>query len=73
MALPDMNPVFSSNVDAVGYDDGTLFVRWKSGKVSSYKGVPADVAQKAANAWSVGTFVREEIIGSYAHEYVSGE
>ena len=73
MALPDMNPVFSSNVDAVGYDDGTLFVRWKSGKVSSYKGVPADVAQKAANAWSVGSFLREEVINQYDHKYVADE
>lgn len=69
MALPEMRPVFSSNVEEVGYADGTLFVTWKSGKTSAYKGVPSDVAEKAANAWSVGSFLREQVIGRYDHTY----
>ena len=73
MAIPDLREVTSSNVDAVGYDNGTLFVRWKSGKLSSYSGVPPDVAERAANSWSVGTFVRESVIGRYEHRYVSDE
>lgn len=70
MPLPEMKSVFSSHVESVGYRDGTLFVTWLSGKTSSYKGVPPDVAEKAANNWSVGEFIRNEIKPNFPHEYV---
>jgi hypothetical protein len=68
-----MIQVTSSNVDSLGFSDGTLYVKWKSGRFSSYAGVPADVAEKAAKSWSVGTFVRENIVGQYSHRYVADE
>jgi hypothetical protein len=70
MPVPDLKPVFSSNIEAVGYDNGTLYVKWNSGKISSYAGVPQDVAEKASNSWSVGSFIRQEIIPAYSHSYV---
>ena len=65
--------VYSSNVNRVGYDDEsqTLLVEWaKGGRMSSYQGVPADVAGDAAKAWSVGNFINQEVKGRYAHKYV---
>ena len=32
--------VTSSNIDSVGYDEDTLFIRFKSGESYSYDGVP---------------------------------
>ena len=41
--MPEMKPVYSSHVDAVGYDVGKeeLHVQWRTGRVSVYHGVPA--------------------------------
>lgn len=64
--------VFSSNVSEVAYDSdtGELLVTWaKSGKVSAYQGVPEDVAQKLANAPSVGQMINAEIKPFYSHSY----
>lgn len=64
--------VFSSNVSEVAYDSDTneLLVTWsKSGKVSAYQGVPEDVAQRLANADSVGQMINVEIKPFYSHSY----
>jgi len=64
--------VFSSVVSEVGYDSdsGELLVTWsKSGKVSAYQGVPEDVAQRLANAPSVGQMINDEIKPYYYHSY----
>ena len=73
MADLEWRNVFSSNVDALAYDDETqtLYVRWaRGGKTSAYSDVPPDVYEAAANNWSVGTFLNEEIKGKYSHRYV---
>ena len=69
--MPYMRQVFSSNVAEVGYDADTaeLFVTWKSGKTSVYTGVPADVAQAAMTAYSVGQAIQQDIIPNYPHRY----
>jgi hypothetical protein len=63
--------VFSANVQRVGHDadTNTLMVRWKSGKVSRYKGVSAELAQDVANSWSVTTAINEQIKPNYDHSY----
>lgn len=62
--------VYSSSVDAVDYEDGALLVRWKNGKVSAYRGVPPEKAAEVINAASVGTVLRQEIMGQYDHGYI---
>lgn len=64
--------VFSSNVQAVGYDDESeeLLVTWKNGKVSAYQGVPEETADALAKAPSVGTMLNMDIKGRYPHRYV---
>jgi hypothetical protein len=64
--------VYSSVVSEVGYDSdsGELLVTWsKSGKVSAYQGVPEDVAQRLANAPSVGQMINDEIKPYFSHSY----
>lgn len=62
--------VYSSSVTAVDYEDGALLVQWKNGKISSYSGVPEDVAARVMNAPSVGAVLRSDIIPTYNHSYL---
>lgn len=68
----EMKQVFSSNVEAVGYDadEAALYIQWKSGKTSKYDGVPPAVAQQAQTAHSIGQYVHANIKGQYGHQYV---
>jgi len=70
-----MQPVFSSSVDSIGYDPETqaLHVAWAGGKTSVYRGVPADVAEDASKSWSVGTFLNENVKDKYPHQYLGQE
>lgn len=63
--------VYSSNVSVVGYDDESkeLFITWTKGKRSIYSGVPAELAEQLANAGSVGSMMRTDIIPYYPHRY----
>ena len=63
--------VFSSNVQAIGYDAETkeMVVQWTRGKASTYMGVPADVAEEASKAYSVGSYINENIKPNYKHRY----
>lgn len=62
--------VYSSSVDAVDYENGTLRVMWKNGKISAYAGVPERLAGQVMNAPSIGQALRSDIIGVYGHEYI---
>ena len=65
-------PVYSTMVTSVGYDDQTktLLVTWKNGRTSAYAGVPEEKAVELANAPSVGTMINMEIKNQYQHRYV---
>ncbi len=65
-------PVYSSNVQEVGYDSETkeLLITWVKGKRSVYEGVPEELAIDLSNAPSVGTMLNTEIKPFYAHRYV---
>jgi hypothetical protein len=67
----EMQSVFSSNVDEIGYDPETsdLVVVWRSGKRSIYSGVPQDVANDVMNAASVGQALNMSVKPLYAHRY----
>lgn len=66
-----MRDVYSSHVDSIGHDPDTqeLVVKWNGGKTSVYSNVPAEKAQAAMSAWSVGKFVKSEIIPNHPHRY----
>lgn len=60
--LPPMSPVQSSNVAAIGYEDGALYVRYKGGAVYRYANVPLHLYEALLRAPSVGQFLRSMVI-----------
>lgn len=69
MIPTDWSPVASSNVEAVKYDPGesALHIKFKSGKVYVYDGVPPEDAEGLYHASSPSGFLRDNIIGTYEH------
>jgi len=63
-----LQKVQSSNVGAVGYEDGVLLVRFNSGTLYRYSGVPADVFSRLLAAPSKGAFVATQIVKSRAYQ-----
>lgn len=71
-----MKRVFSSHIDAVGYDPNSkeLHVQFrgkggKAGETAVYIEVPADAAAMVVDAPSVGTALHAHVRGKFAHGY----
>lgn len=73
MALPEMTPVDSSNIEAIGYDevDRELYVRFLNGRTYVYSDVPAETYQELVQASSHGSYLNREIKGNYAYRQES--
>lgn len=54
--------VKSSYIDSIGYEDDTLEVALKDGKVYRYIGVPADVHECVMGSESIGKAFQEHIL-----------
>lgn len=63
----EMHPVSSSNLAAVGYENGTLYVSFNSGSLYSYANVPEHVYIDLMNAASHGQYFSAHIRNSYAY------
>lgn len=65
-----MIPVCSSNVAAVGYDSRSaeLFVRFNSGALYAYYGVPWSVYDGLMSAPSKGEFIHDCVRNIYAYQ-----
>lgn len=61
MPIPDLTPVKSSNIEAVGHEGDTLYVRFKNSGTYAYKGVDAAKHQALIGADSVGKYLAEHI------------
>jgi hypothetical protein len=73
MAQPAMRNVFSSHVDAIGYDEesGELHVTFsRTGKTAVYQGVSAKVAKDVLEAPSIGEAMWGTIRGKYPFGYL---
>lgn len=62
-------PVTSRNVASVGYDASTmtLEVQFRNGSVYQYFDAPSSVYQELMSAQSVGTYLSQNIKGSYRY------
>jgi len=71
--LPEMRPVSSTNVAAIGYDQSAqnLYIQWKDGRTSIYESVPPLVASDLESAHSVGQAFNQTIKGQYSHRYIN--
>ena len=68
MKEEELTPVQSSNLEAVGYNDFTLTVKFKNGSIYDYAGVPQAVAGELLTAVSIGAAFNAIIRGRYAAE-----
>lgn len=66
----NMISVSSSNLDAVGYEKGTLYVRFKNGSLYSYSGVPEYIYNELMNASSKGSYLATYVKGHYPYSKI---
>lgn len=64
MVLTNVN---SSNIDAIGYENELLVIRFLTGSVYIYSGVPKEVFDALSAAESKGKFLNLEIKGKYSY------
>lgn len=62
-----MVPVDSSNLSSVGYENGTLYVRFHSGGFYAYDGVPSHVHRELMAADSHGRYLARYVKGIYPY------
>lgn len=69
---PDMQPVVSSNVAEIGYDEATqeVYVDFISSGLYVYSGVPLPVFQDFEAAPSKGSFVNQILKPTYPYRKV---
>jgi hypothetical protein len=72
MDLPEMKPVDSSMITAVGYEEleQLLYVRFKGGSTYEYRYVPVNVYENLMNAESIGSYLKRMIQGAYLSKKV---
>ena len=70
--MPEMIPVVSSNVAAVGYESSTqtVYVRFSDGKMYIYKGVLEIDFENLKNAASIGSYLHRSFKNVYPYERV---
>ena len=66
----NMIPVNSSDLSSVGYENGTLYVRFNSGSLYSYSNVPESVYRELLNAPSHGKYFAAYIKNSYPYQRI---
>jgi hypothetical protein len=70
MPMPDMQPVSSSNIAAVGYDaeNQAVYVQFLNGSTYAYKGVPEHEFDNLRTAPSVGSYLNRNFKNVYPYE-----
>jgi len=66
MPIPKLTDVQSSNIAAVGHENGDLFVRFKSGPTWKYADVSPAKYQEMMGSHSVGSFFAREIKANHS-------
>lgn len=68
--MPEMYPVSSSNVAAVGYDaqNQIVYVQFLNGSTYAYKGVPEHEFENLRTASSVGAYLNRNYKNVYPYE-----
>ena len=72
MSLPEMQPVSSSNISAVGYnaDNQMVYVQFLNGSLYVYKGVNEYEFENLKTASSVGTYLNRNYKNVYSYERI---
>ena len=71
--MPEMQPVSSSNISAVGYDTDNqmVYVEFLNGSMYSYKGVNQNEFENLRTAASVGSYLNRNYKNIYPYEKVA--
>ncbi|MBQ6627966.1 MAG: KTSC domain-containing protein [Methanobrevibacter sp.] len=69
----ELKEVVSSNITNVGYENDTLFVKYKSGATYKYKNFPQELYESFLEAESKGRFMNTEVKGKYEYEKITEE
>lgn len=72
MNYPEMNPVSSSHIDSIGYDEPNeeVYIRFLDGSMYVYRGVPAFEFQNLHEAPSCGTYLNRNFKNVYPYERI---
>jgi hypothetical protein len=72
MPMPEMQPVSSSNISAVGYDveNQMVYVQFLNGSIYTYKGVQEHEFENLRTATSVGSYLNRNYKNVYPYEKV---
>ncbi|MCB9468393.1 MAG: KTSC domain-containing protein [Candidatus Obscuribacterales bacterium] len=63
--------VSSSNLKSVGYEDGTLEIEFKNGRIYQYSDVPKEIYDELMTADSLGIYFNSEIRDEYDCERIN--
>lgn len=66
----NMIPVVSSDLQSVGYESGVLYIRFHSGGLYSYSGVPYEVYESLLSASSHGKYFHAHIKKNYPYQRI---
>ncbi|OUQ56208.1 KTSC domain-containing protein [Tyzzerella sp. An114] len=64
----NMIPVNSSNISKIGYENGTLYVEFKTRSLYAYNNVPIEVYNALMSASSHGKYLASHIKGLYSYQ-----
>ena len=72
MSIPVMQPVSSSNIDSIGYDEQNqeVYVKFVNGSLYVYKGVPMHEYQNLLEAPSNGSYLNRNFKNVFPYERV---
>ncbi|TAK64153.1 KTSC domain-containing protein [Methylobacter sp.] len=70
MSIPEMHPVSSSNISAVGYDAESqwVYVQFLDGSIYAYKGVSELEYENLRMAPSVGSYLNRNFKNFYPYQ-----
>jgi hypothetical protein len=70
--MPEMQPVSSSSIAAIGYDadNQTVYVQFLDGTTYAYKGVPESEFENLRTAPSVGAYLNRNYKNVFPYERV---
>lgn len=68
--MPEMTPVDSSNIAAIGWADNELYIEFNSGSTYVYADVPESTFERMMDADSQGKFFHANIRGQYDYDQV---
>ena len=72
MSLPEMNPVSSSNIDSIGYNEQNqeVYVRFLNGNLYVYRGVPSHEFDNLIHAPSHGSYLHRNYKNVYPYDRI---